>query len=343
MAVTANQLIKRQEGEKGSAPVEEATRLYQGTLAFFNAAGYLVGIVASGANPFAGVMIGEADNTSGADGDINGSFWQDGDFEMTGSGFSQATVGLDIFASDNYTVTTSNSSTSYVGRCVGYISSTKIIVSIKKNSPANALAADASGTTAATFTVDTDVGKPRTALASQTGGTGDFTAFIKPPATLGADRIFTLDGDAAATIANIAGAQTLTSKTLSTGTKDIRDTTTLTPDAANGAGATMTAGLTQYTVAAVTNDANDWVTLPAIAGVGIGHTIIMACNAGGNFELRTPGSSNTKINDVDSDGSAEYLCTDTDVVIIRKATTTGWVAQSITKLGAVRAAVVPDA
>lgn len=101
-------------------------------------------------------------------------------------------------------------------------------------------------------------------------------------------------------------------------------------------------GVTNVDVGAVVNDANDWLTLPAISSVPIGHTIRIACNAGGNFELRTPASSNTKINDVDADGSQEYLCTDTDVVIVTKRTTTGWVAQSITKLGAVRTAVVPD-
>lgn len=101
-------------------------------------------------------------------------------------------------------------------------------------------------------------------------------------------------------------------------------------------------GVTQVVAGANVNDANDWLTLPAIASVPLGHTIVICCNAGANFELRTPASSNTKINDVDADGTQEYLCTDTDVVVVRKATTTGWVAQSITKLGAVRTAVVPD-
>lgn len=101
-------------------------------------------------------------------------------------------------------------------------------------------------------------------------------------------------------------------------------------------------GVTNVVAGANVNDANDWLTLPAIDSVPIGHTIRIACNAGANFELRTPASSNTKINDVDSDGTQEYLCTDTDVIIVTKRTTTGWAAQSITKLGAVRTAVVPD-
>jgi hypothetical protein len=71
-----------------------------------------------------------------------------------------------------------------------------------------------SGTSAAAFEVDNDGAYPSIELAAQTGGTGDFKATIKPPATLTAARVFTLDGDANATIANIAGAQTFTNKTL---------------------------------------------------------------------------------------------------------------------------------
>lgn len=96
------------------------------------------------------------------------------------------------------------------------------------------------------------------------------------------------------------------------------------------------------TVGTVTNDANDWIILPPIADVNIGHQIIIQCSAGGNFELRTPASSNTKINDVDSDGSQEYLCTDTDTVVVTKTGDTTWIGVSYTKLGAVRTAVVPD-
>jgi hypothetical protein len=114
------------------------------------------------------------------------------------------------------------------------------------------------------------------------------------------------------------------------------------PDAVSGARATILPGVKNVTVEAVTNDANDWVVLPSLASVPIGHEIVIMASAGGNFELRTPASSNEKINDIDSDGSQEYLCTDTDMIRINKRTSTGWVAQSITKLGAVRTAVIPD-
>lgn len=119
-------------------------------------------------------------------------------------------------------------------------------------------------------------------------------------------------------------------------------TQAITPDDAEGAGNSILAGATGVAVGAVTNDANDFFVLPPIADVAIGHQIRIAINAGTNCEMRTPAASGTKINDVDSDGTQEYLCTDTHLVIVTKHTTTGWVAQSLTKLGAVATAVVPD-
>lgn len=120
------------------------------------------------------------------------------------------------------------------------------------------------------------------------------------------------------------------------------ETIRLTAAAANSATNSVPPSVRSVAVTGVTTDANDWITLPAVADVPIGHQIVIACNAGSNFELRTPATSNTKINDVDSDGTQEYLCTDTDTVIVTKNAATTWIAQSLTKLGAVRAAVVPD-
>lgn len=119
-------------------------------------------------------------------------------------------------------------------------------------------------------------------------------------------------------------------------------TQSVNPAATEVAGNTILPGATAVDVGAVTVDANDFVVLPAIANVPIGHTIRIMANAGSNFELRTPAASNTKINDVDSDGTQEYLVTDTHMVVVTKRTTTGWVAQSVTKLGAAVTAVVPD-
>jgi len=96
-------------------------------------------------------------------------------------------------------------------------------------------------------------------------------------------------------------------------------------------------------VGAVTNDANDWILLPALADVVIGHEIKIFCNAGGNFELRTPAASGELINTVDSDGTQEYLCTDAEVVTITKVSTAdGWTAVDRPAAGGVGAATTPD-
>lgn len=97
-------------------------------------------------------------------------------------------------------------------------------------------------------------------------------------------------------------------------------------------------------VSAVETNADDWITLPSLADTPNGHEILVIAKAGANFEMRTPTSSNEKINNVDSDGTNEYLVTDTDIVrVIKVNNTVGWVAQSLTNLGAVRTAVIPDA
>jgi hypothetical protein len=101
--------------------------------------------------------------------------------------------------------------------------------------------------------------------------------------------------------------------------------------------------VTQVSVLAVTNDANDFITLPHLVSVPEGHRITILCNAGGNFELRTPVASGEEINSEDCDGTKEYLCTDTQVVYVTKISNTiGWEANAYTAIGAVATAVVPD-
>ena len=101
--------------------------------------------------------------------------------------------------------------------------------------------------------------------------------------------------------------------------------------------------VTQVSVLAVTNDANDWITLPSLVSVPEGRRITILCNAGGDFELRTPAGSGEEINSEDCDGTKEYRCTDTQIVYVTKISNTiGWEANAFTAIGAVATAVVPD-
>ena len=133
MAVTENQIIKRQDGNRRSYPVKASTKIYDGTLVFLTTGGYADDDTATGVNGFVGIANGEADNSSGSDGDITVEVFAEGDFVLVGAGtYSQADVGSVIYGDDNYTINTSIGSTSVpVGKCVGFVSATKLIVEIE--------------------------------------------------------------------------------------------------------------------------------------------------------------------------------------------------------------------
>jgi|688.fasta_scaffold14003_5 hypothetical protein len=132
MAVTANQVIKVQEGDRRSYPVEESTRIYQGTMVYVNAAGYACDVTATGVNAFVGIAVAEADNTSGADGDIEVEVYTEGDFELTGTFNSITDVGMPAYGDDNYAVVVALGASSVrIGRVVRFVSTTKAIIAIK--------------------------------------------------------------------------------------------------------------------------------------------------------------------------------------------------------------------
>lgn len=178
MAVTANQLTKRQEGCRKSYPVAASTVIYEGTLNFITVTGYLDDDTASGANRFAGIALAYiASQTS--DGDAKGEVYTEGVFELVGTGFTQASVGLDVYATDNYTVTCAPSASGVrIGRCEGYISSTKILVDIDPDGPA---VTGATVTKTADYTVTTaDNGK-----TFSTAGASGTVVFSMPAAVPG--------------------------------------------------------------------------------------------------------------------------------------------------------------
>lgn len=118
---------------------------------------------------------------------------------------------------------------------------------------------------------------------------------------------------------------------------------TLVADDSEGAGNTITPGVSMVYVDAYTNDANDFVVLPALSTVDNGFTITMVGQAQGNFEVRTPATSAEEINSEDCDGTKEYLFTNTQIhKFIKIDNTIGWMAHGFSALGAVVTAVVPD-
>lgn len=150
MAVTANQITRRQDGARRSYPVAASTRIYEGTLVFINAAGYADDDTATGVNAFAGVAVAEVDNSSGSNGDLTVEVYTDGDFQLVSSGLAQTDVGMPAYADDNYAVVNALGSTSVrIGSFVRIPSATTPVVAIK---PSNVGALEVAALTTITHT-----------------------------------------------------------------------------------------------------------------------------------------------------------------------------------------------
>lgn len=167
MAVTANQVIDVQDGTRRSFPVAASTRIYQGTLVFLTAAGFADDDTATGVNGFCGIAVNEADNTSGSAGDIQVEVYTEGDFVLTGAGtYTQANVGDVVYGDDNYVINVAIGSTSVpIGRAVGFVSGTKLIVEIEPTGTG------ALPVAALTTITHTSPGTPDYAIASVTSTT----------------------------------------------------------------------------------------------------------------------------------------------------------------------------
>jgi len=135
-------------------PVEESTHLYENTLAFINASGYADDDTNSGANRFGGIVVKEADNSSGADAAINVELCIDGQVLLTGAGFAATDVGAPVYAVDNYAIVKTATANSFVGRISEYVSATKVWVDIEAGRilPSTGTALTAVATTASTTT-----------------------------------------------------------------------------------------------------------------------------------------------------------------------------------------------
>jgi len=117
MATTANQLAAFGGNcVRTRRKVAAAKTLYEGTMAF-SAAGYATDVVASGANPFMGIVNLYTDNASGSAGDVKCETYTEGYWTPTGISHSLtiADVESPIYATDNFTLTTASSGGVKVG------------------------------------------------------------------------------------------------------------------------------------------------------------------------------------------------------------------------------------
>lgn len=124
--------VRRRDGDVRDYPVKAAILLPHGRPVFVESTGYATNTSASGANKFVGIARLRADNTGGANGDISVEVFNDGEFELTGSGFAQTDVRAPVYLADNGDgLTKSASSATYIGRISKFVSSTIVAVEIE--------------------------------------------------------------------------------------------------------------------------------------------------------------------------------------------------------------------
>lgn len=179
------------------------------------------------------------------------------------------------------------------------------------------------GTTAATYQVDSDLGKPRAGLKSQTSGTGDFVGYVQAPASLTAARTFTLPGDADDTLAGIATAQTLTNKTLT----EPKFGHTVTPVAAAGSTVADAAALANTYITHITSDsAAKGVKMPAVTAAGVVRIVVNNSSTAAELYAEATGT----VNGLSADASV-VIPASKGLLLISTAAKT-WIAFDLTAL-----------
>lgn len=126
-ALTADRATEYREGVEIENPVAASTKLFSGSLACFNSGGYLVPAADTAGLTKAGVVMAQADNSAGANGDIKAVIRRKGVFRFKGSSLTQALVGQNMCAVDDQTIAAASVTTNdvVVGVLVGYISATE--------------------------------------------------------------------------------------------------------------------------------------------------------------------------------------------------------------------------
>lgn len=131
-AVDRKVVRRGRDGGLRHLPVAASTLLPHGRPVFIIAAsGLATNTSTSGANKFAGIAYKTADNSGGAAGDVEVEVYTDGSFELTGTSFTQASVGAKVYLADNgdgLTVTSTNAT--LIGSVSQFISSTLVEVEI---------------------------------------------------------------------------------------------------------------------------------------------------------------------------------------------------------------------
>jgi len=129
-ALAANKEIAEKGAEKIAHPCA-VDIIYRGSMVKHNAAGYAAPCANEAGAKFAGIAYEYKDNSGGSAGDVSCKVMKKGIFNLLGAGFSQATVGEKVYATDDQLLTlTYAAGLQWVGVIVAHISSTQAWVKI---------------------------------------------------------------------------------------------------------------------------------------------------------------------------------------------------------------------
>jgi hypothetical protein len=135
MAVTANQIVKRQggDGHIRSCPVAASTHLYGGTLAYLDTDGNATGAISNEDLRFIGIVREEIDNSAGAAAAKSVELWTDGDFDlpMASASLLQSDVNITLYGVDNFTLSETAANQPEVGKLVALVSTSVARVRIR--------------------------------------------------------------------------------------------------------------------------------------------------------------------------------------------------------------------
>ncbi len=147
MALSSNRDVDHYvDQELRTVPVKASTRIYKGGfIVVEESTGYAKPFVAgTGAgtnNFFVGIAYEEADNSSGADGDINARVFTQGDFSHEIPGGTISDVGKKVYASDDDTLslTAAVGTNVFVGRVQDWISGSDFVIRLHGVADADAV------------------------------------------------------------------------------------------------------------------------------------------------------------------------------------------------------------
>jgi len=102
--LTADRKSERKQGSLFALPAAAAAQVYAGALVTADSAGYLQPATDASGQVFVGVSKKEADNSSGANGDVTCEGYLKGVFQMNASGITQADLVKEAFVVDDNTI-----------------------------------------------------------------------------------------------------------------------------------------------------------------------------------------------------------------------------------------------